>query len=281
MAEIIAVPINELEPEKFFFSEKKTKTWNFKDQQGKQQSGSQTYVELYYEKPGQKLCFLLENVRTYNGIQTTSNVKRGFMSVNLKDDHVKLLRQYVEQPVFQLSYANREVLLPGGKKIKHPAEMKIIFEGIIKEGKEKKDNPDEKWDDQLTCNVPMRKKGQQPVVDDNLCTVEDLDGRDYAWTAIESKTLKEVAVEVEKVVFKKGAIRIHGTYRMIVPEDQAKPKVTSKRRLQQRKRASTQTLQKTDNSDNVLSAKVENPVSTKISGMTPPEAKKTRPLPGQ
>lgn len=236
MTEVISIPLNELDPSKFMFSEKKSNSWNFKDKKtGKQRTGSKTYVELYYDKPGQKLSFVLNDVKSFNGIQTTDNFKRGFMSVNLKKEKSEQVRAFVDTPVFNLAFQYRNDLIKGGNKINAPAEMRIIYDGVVVEGKDKPDGSGEKWDDQLTCTVPMKKKGQQPIVDDNLCTVEDLEGRPYAWSAIEGKNLKEVAVEVDKVVFA-DKIRIQGTYRLIVPEDKAAAKVTTKRRLEQKKR---------------------------------------------
>jgi len=230
--EVVAVPLDQLDKSKFMFSEKKTKSWNFTDKKtGKQRVGAQTYTEVYYEKPGQKLCFLLEDVRSFNGVQTTDSFKRGFMSVNLKSEKSQLVRQYVDTPIFQLSFQHRASLIKGGTKIQNPSEMRIIYEGIVKTGEEKKDGTGECWDDQLTCNVPMKKKGQQAIVDDNMCTVEDLDGRLYAWSALDGKNLKEVAVEVDKVVFG-DKIRINGVYRLIVPEEMARAKVTSRRRME-------------------------------------------------
>jgi hypothetical protein len=234
--EVISIPLSELDPMKFMFSEKKTKSWNFKNKKtGKQQSGSKTYVELYYEKPGQKLCFVINDVKSFNGIQSTDNFKRGFMSINLKEDKLKEIEKYFDTPVFNLAFQNRKELLKNARNVTQPAEMRVLYHGIVTPGKEKKDSPGEKWDDQLTCSVNMKKKGQQPVVDENSCVIEDLEGRPYAWSTLDGKPLKEVAIEVDQVVFGDN-IKVQGTYRLIVPEGQEAPKVTTKRRMEQQKK---------------------------------------------
>jgi len=233
--EVVAIPITELEPSKFMFSEKKSRTWSFVDDKGKPRAGSETYVEVYYDQPGQKLCFLMEDLKSFNGVQTGKNAKKGFMSLTLKADKSEQLKKYLETPIFHLSFQNRAALIKDHAKITQPAEMRIIFNGIITPGAEKPDGTGV-WDDQMTCTVPMKKKGQQAVVDENLCTVEDLGGRPYAWSALDGKNLKEVCIEVEKVIYG-PKIRIQGVYRLIVPEDMARAKVTTARRgVEQKKR---------------------------------------------
>lgn len=235
--EVIAIPIQELDPHKFMFSAKKERTWNFKDKKtGNNRSGKQIYAEVYYEKPGQKLCFMMEDLRSFSGIQTTDSFKRGFMSINLKGDRSGQLYNAVDKPIFSLCYENRHLFMPDiAHTIVSPEMLMLLYKGVVSKGKKKKDS-DEFWDDSLTCNVPMKKKGQQVVVDDNLCQVEDMDGRPYAWSSLDGKTLKEVAVEVDKVTFDSGknTVRVNCTYRLIVPDEKARPKVTTRRRLEQK-----------------------------------------------
>jgi hypothetical protein len=239
MTDIVAMPIQDLEAEKFMFSEKKIKSWDFKNKKtGKQMKGAQPYVECYYEKPGQKLCFTIENVKSYNGVQTGENLKRGFMSVNLTEDMSKSVKKFVDSVIFQLCFNHRAELVKNGKKITSPAEMRIIYSGCVTEGKDKEDGTGECWQDQLTANVPMKRKGQQSVVDDNLCVIEDLDSKPYAWSALDGVNLREVAVEVEKVTFAE-VIRVNMLYRLITPDEKAKPRVTTKRRLEAKTTASS------------------------------------------
>ena len=130
-----------------------------------------------------------------------------------------------------MAFQNRQALIKNGAKILAPEMMRIIYEGVCVDGKLKNEkNPEEgAWDDTITGNLAMKKKGQQSVLDDNLCQIEDLDGKPYAWTALDGKNLKEVVFEVDKIVFG-DQIRVHLNYRLIVPEEKAVPKVTTKRR---------------------------------------------------
>lgn len=229
------IPFDQLEQTKFILGKKETNSWNFMDKAtNKKRSGSQTYCEVFYEKPGQKLLFLIEDCKSFSGIQTGNNMKRGFMSLNLKKELSEKVRKAIDTPLFNLAFANRKELMKNGAKIKEPAEMRIIFDGVVVDGKEKTPGSNDYWDDCLTANVPLKRKNQQPVVDDNICTIEDLDGAPYAWTALDGKKLKEVAIEIEKMTFDDKKIRVHCLYRLIVPEEKSAPKVLTKRRLAQR-----------------------------------------------
>lgn len=229
------IPYQQLDQSKFILGKKELNSWNFVDKKtNKRRTGSQTYCNVYYEKPGQKLLFLLEDCKSFSGIQTGDNMKRGFMSLNLKKEISEAVRKAVDTPLFNLAFVNRKEFMKNGAKIKEPAEMRIIFDGVVVDGKPKSEGSSEYWDDCLTANVPLKRKNQQPVLDDNICTIEDLDGVAYAWTALDGKKLKEVAIEIEKMTFDDKKIRVHCLYRLIVPEEKSAPKVLTKRRLAQR-----------------------------------------------
>ena len=237
-AEVTALSLSELIPGKFMFSEKKHRTWDFMDKKtGKNRTGGQTYVELYYEKPLQKLCFVIENVKSFSGIQTTDNFKRGFMSVSLTKAQSDAIRAAVDAPIFQLAFQCRGDLVKNGKKMVQSAEMKFMFNGVVQDGKEKKDKSGQplggNWDDSITGNIHMKKKDNQPVVDPNECEIVDLEGRPYAWSALDGKPIKELFCEVEKVTFD-DKIRVHCVFRSIVPEAKAGVKYVSRRRLEQK-----------------------------------------------
>jgi hypothetical protein len=239
--EIVALPLKELEPTKFMFSEKKTKSWDFMDQKTKtKRNGSKTITHLYYGTPGSKLCFVLNNVKSYQGIQTPESFKKGYIQFTLSKEQSQELKTYLENPVFSLCYQHKNTLIKGGNKIQAPAEMRIIYSGIIKDGKEKSEGSGEYWPDQISLDVPMKKKGQQVTVDDNLCTIEDADNTPYSWSALDGKNIAEVVVQVEEVSFGTAAgdkIRMKGVVKLISVDDKAAPKITTKRRMEQKKRS--------------------------------------------
>jgi len=272
--EIVSVDLTDLDPSKFMFSEKKTQNWDFPGKNGKQCKGSKNFVEVYYEKPGQKLCFILKDVKSFNGIQVTDNFKKSFMSITMKEDMVKLVEKYLDTPICNLLLEHKDKLLKDSKKIKDLGGLRILYDGIIKQGKDKADNPGQKWDDQMTCTVYMKKKQNQVVVDDGSCVIEDLQMRPYAWTNLDGKLLKEVAVEVEKITFG-DKIKIQGVYRLIVPDGEDKPKITSKRRMeqaQQQKQQKKRTHSELDHSGDD-STPPQATTSSTNSSATPPTAK--------
>ena len=229
----VAIPLLDLDPTKFKFSSKKTKSWDFVDKAKKKCSGSKQWVELYYENEGQKLCFALDDMKSFSGIQQGKDFKRGFMSLSMKKEISEMVRKQLDVPIFNLAFMHRKDLLKNGAKIKEPAEMRIIFNGVVTDGQEKKDEPGKNWDDNITATIPMKKKGQQVIVDDDICVIEDVQGKPYSWTALDKKPLKEVAVEIDKISFS-DKIKVEMTFRLIVPDALAVPKITTKRRLEHR-----------------------------------------------
>lgn len=245
---VVAQSLGDLQPVKFMFSKKETKKWDFFNKKtNKQTVGSNDWVEVYYEQGGQKLAFVLENVKTTTGVQSTDSFKRGFMSVTLTPEQSAQIRKAVDDPILLLAWQHREDLFRPARKMQQLIEMKHFFHGVVQDGKEKKDKdgnvqrgPDGKiqvWNDSVTGDIPMKKKSQQVVVDENLCQIVDLTDRPYAWTSLGGKVLREVVVEVDKVVFS-DKIRVHCTFKSIVPNEVGTggAKYTTKRRLE----ASTQ-----------------------------------------
>ena len=151
------------------------------------------------------------------------------MSVNLNDIVSAKVRQAVDDRMFHLCFEHRNELMKMGKKITKPSEMKIMFSGLVKDGDEKPDGTGS-YNDQITCTVPTIKKAQQVVVDTQQCAIEDLEGVPYATAGVERKNLKEVAIEIEKIVFDKE-ISVRGRFRLIVADTKAVPRVTTKRKL--------------------------------------------------
>lgn len=240
----VAHNVAELVPSKFMFSKKETKKWDFFNKTtNKQTTGSNDWVEVYYDQVGRKLAFVIENVKCNTGIQTTDNFKRGYMSVTLNEDQSKMIREKVDDPIFQLAWEHRKDLFKSGRKMEQPIEMKHSYRGVRQDGKEKKDkdknpvrgpNGDiQCWSDSVTADIAMKKKDQQPVVDENSCQIIDLNNQRYAWTSLGGKMLREVVCEVDKVVFS-DKIAVHCSFRLIVPDEVGSggARYTTKRRLE-------------------------------------------------
>jgi hypothetical protein len=241
----IALPVGELKPSDFMFSKKETRTWNFPDKNtpGKQLIGSYDYVEVFYGEPGKKLAFVIEHVKCISGIQTTTNTKRGFMSVSLTPEQSAMIRKAVDDPIFLLAFQNRDELFKQGRKIQQPMEMKFLFSGIVKDGKEKKDQsnnlvrgPDGKiqtWSDSITGDIAMTKVKNQVEVDKHQCQIIDLNDSPYSWTSLSSKNIRELIVQVDCVKFT-DKIRVQLSFKLIVPDEKGggARQLTTKRRLE-------------------------------------------------
>jgi hypothetical protein len=247
-AEVIP-SVSEVNKSDMILSDKKVKSWNWTDKEGKTHAGSQDYAELYYKESGKKMAIALTDVRTINGIQTTNDGKRGFMSINLTDEQSSDIQKKVDDSIFNLVFDQRKDLLKQGNKISHPSEIRLMFKGFIKEGDEKKDGG--RWNDQITVSVPMKKKSNQLVVDDNICSVEDLEGNPYNWMGLDRQKLKDVVIEVEKIVLGKD-ISLRGVLRMVVPDAKARPRVTTKRKLEQSDKDVSDTRETEDDSNDTL-----------------------------
>lgn len=224
---VIANQLSDLKPTEFMMGEPQTKSWNFTDKTGKQLNGSNNWVEIYYKTPGHKLNFIVENVKT-SGVKTDTDMRRGFMSITLSPEQSAQIRKAVDDPIFMLAWQNREKLYKMGRKMTQPIEMKFAYRGVVKDGAERKDangvvqrGGDGKvqvWADSITCNIPMKRQGNQVVVDAHQCQVVDLQERNYAWTGLEGKQLREVVIEVEKVVFN-DKVTVHCNFKLIVPNE--------------------------------------------------------------
>lgn len=224
-----AVHIDDIETTDIRLSEKKIRSWTWMEE-GQPKKREQVYAEVYYGKTGKNPFILnLSDIRTINGVQITARYKSGFMSVNLNDILSAKVREVVDDQIFRLCFEHRNEFMKMGKKITKPSEMKIMFSGLVKDGDEKPDGTGS-YNDQITCTVPTTKKGQQVVVDTQQCAIEDLEGSPYATAGVERKTLKEVAIEIEKIVFDKE-ISVRGRFRLIVADTKVAPRVMTKRKL--------------------------------------------------
>jgi hypothetical protein len=222
-----AVHVSDIHPSNILLSKKQTKVWKWMED-GQQKKREQVFVDVFYGSPGNKLLLNFNDVRTINGVQITSKFNSGFMSVNLKEELSTQIREAVDNEIFRLCFDRRAELLKQGKKISNPSEMKIMFTGLVKDGDERPDGG--AYDDQITCTVPTKKHGQQVVVDAIECPIEDLDGKAFQSVALERKSIKDLVIEIDKVVFGKE-ITVRGRYRYIVADTKAVPRVMTKRKL--------------------------------------------------
>ncbi len=234
--EVVALPLSDLIHTKFMLGPKKIKSWNFKDKvSGKQNTGSQVWSHVYYDQENTPLMFSIDEVKSYSGMQTGKDLKSGFMSVSLQKELSDQIRAKVDTPLFNLAFLHRKTHWGAkGAKVTDPMEMRISYYGVVSDGKEKSPGSEDHYDDSLTANIAMKRTKQQPVVNLDLCSVEDAEGNAFSINALEGKVLKEVVIHVEKIVFALDKIRVHCNYRLIVVDEKAAPKVTTRRRLTQK-----------------------------------------------
>lgn len=230
LSPVVVEELKDLDPSKIIISGKKMYTYNFKDKTtGQMTSASQPYVEVYYGQPGQKLQFLLPDMISYGGIAKASQ-KKAFMGFSLKKEMSDLIKQKIHAPIITQLFSNIRTLAPS-KDYPQKMFLEHDFRGMVQKGNVRDENTGERWNDSMPCNVMMKKVQGQWTIDDNLCQVEDLDGKPYSWTALGGKNLAEVIVEVEKMkLLPDKGFSFNVFVRGIVSEEKAAPKVISQRR---------------------------------------------------
>lgn len=277
----MALELDDIKKDKLMLSDRKVRTWNYM-QNGDHKNGSEVYAEVYYGKKGRKLQFSVSDVYTNTGIRPTVSKKRGYMAISLKKEVSKLIRQAVGQPLLELVFNNRVEMMPKkGSKFKEISHISFLWKGIVTEGEDKGDGSGETWNDSIICNVPMKRKGQQPIVDSNLCDVEDLDGETYAWAGLDKKRLKEVVLQVDKITFGKEIV-VRCTYRLIVADDKTQPRTMTKRKLEQQKKKFELQKRKADqsNQSNIQQEDRKGKVEEQANEVDPPSGENIQNLPG-
>lgn len=230
----VEVPlVNEIQPDDVKMSTRKENKWNWVEN-GEMKTRSETYA-LALNSAGQPLKFTLTDVRTVNGIQTgkkfTNKKGSAYMSINLTPEQSAEVKRFIDARLFDLCYANKNYL-KRGNQINHKQQMEMLFTGIVKQGNEKSDGSGDRWPDQITANVPTKIHQKQMVVDEAVCTIEDLNGSPFSWLGLQQTTrLAEVVIEVTKIVFK-DTISVRAQYRLITPDTQTVAKVTTQRKRQ-------------------------------------------------
>jgi hypothetical protein len=243
--EIVAVDIEEFDPEKMQISAVQTKKWSYKNDQGVQCNGSYPWVEVWYEKPKQAICVLLNDVRTNNGIQTSTKYNMLFMSMNLTDEQSTALKEKIDNRIAELLFSVKKEFLKGCPtlaQMKKPSDLAILMRPVVQAGQPKDDGTEDCYNDQITVSVPSKKENKQVVVNKEVCTISDINGKPYAWAGI-SGQLKEMAFGITMIKYDEQ-IKINTEARIITPADAAKAKVTTKRKLEQDKETKVQNKKK-------------------------------------
>jgi hypothetical protein len=234
-APIIEVPsVLEVNPAFIALTGKKVQEVTF-GEGAERQTNRIVYTEAYYNGNTRKLCFTVPDVRTYRGIELSTKSSRpsGYIRLSLSPEQAKMIREKVDDPLFENLFANRASLIKDGKDIKDPLEIRRMFKGLVQTGDEKADTPGTYWPDSMILNVAMRRSGAQIVVDDASCSVTDIGGVDYGWSNIGNKVLDEVCIQVDRIRLEDTKFAVKGVCKFLTIKEKAEPKFTSKRRLEQ------------------------------------------------
>lgn len=237
--EFVAPLVEDMDPLKYSLSKKKTRVFNWVDDNGESMTRRRPYTEAWYEKKDNKACFVLNNVKTYKGIQISKKFKKptGFMVLSLSDEQANLVKEKVDKVLFNLIFVNRKELLKDGKDIEDPREIIRMYKGVVKKGEEKQNEPGKFWQDSVIAGVTLRQEGPNTVPDENVCPIEDLEGKPYAWTGLQGKTLEEVGVEIERIDLEPTEFKVKLNICFITSKEKSRAKVTSRRRMQQTKKS--------------------------------------------
>jgi hypothetical protein len=232
---VIATDLSEIDPQKIMLSPVMTYKWSYKNKETNEMcNGSYPYVHVYYEKPKQTLCVLMTDVRTNNGIQTATKYPSLFMSNSLTEEQSKMLREKIDDRIAELLFEVRQQFLkgyPSLSKLKQPSDLGLLMRPLVTEGQLKGDGSDDKYNDQITTTVPSKKQNKQVVVNTDACTIEDINGKPYAWAGMGATTLKEMAFSISKICYN-DQIKYTTEARIIVPTETSREKVTTKRKLE-------------------------------------------------
>jgi len=240
MAQVVEAPlVEDLDPLKFGLTKKKNRIFNWTDDNGEALTRRRPYTDAWYQNKDRKASFVLTNVKTYKGVQISKKFKKptGFLVFSLTDEQSTMIKDKVDKPLFNLIFVNRTDLLKDGKDIQDPREIIRMYKGVVKKGEEKKDEPGKYWQDSIIAGVTLRQDGPNIVPDENVCPIEDLEGKPYAWTGLQGKTLEEVGVEIERIDLENTEFTVRLNVCFITSKEKARPKYTSRRRMQQKKTA--------------------------------------------
>jgi hypothetical protein len=177
----------------------------------------------------------MEDVRINSGIQTSAKYPNlMLLSGSLTEEQSKLLREKIEDRIAELLFEVRHQFLKGYggiSKLKQPSDLLILMRSLVTEGQPKGDGTDDKYNDQITTTVPSKKQNKQVVVNTDVCTIEDINGKPYAWAGMGATTLKEMAFSINKISYSEQ-IKYATEARIIVPSETSREKVTTKRKLE-------------------------------------------------
>jgi hypothetical protein len=97
---VIATELSEIDPQKIFLSAVLTHKWSYKSN-----GRNVPYVHVFYEKPKQTLCILMEDVRINSGIQTSAKYPNLMLM-----SQSKMLREKIEDQIAELLFEVRHQL---------------------------------------------------------------------------------------------------------------------------------------------------------------------------
>ena len=235
------------------FSNEKKNEWQYKDNNGTPCTRTQRYFEVYTSNSDQdkKFCFTLCDVKTINGIQTSTKFAKGsaLISVNLTKEQSAMVRNNVNQPIYDLVYKNRVAVFKNKSKtdqMTHPSLMQALFMGIVKNGEDKNDGSGTQWNDQITASVPFKKKSSEIIVNENLCRVEDIEGNVFPWSNLDKQKIKEIVFEIDRVTASDTEAKVRCNCRLIVVDAKSAPKIMTKRKLEDSKQKPNNKKQKVE-----------------------------------
>jgi hypothetical protein len=236
--EVIAIDLEDLDSEKIMISPVMTKKWSYKHKEtGEMCTGSYPYVLIYYEKQKQGLFVTFNDIRTNNGIQTSAKYSSLFLSCNLTEEQSAMAKKKIDDRVAELLCEVRQQFLKGHSnlgKIKQPSDVSFLMRPFVQDGQLKGDGSEDKYNDQITTTVPSKKVNKQVVVNEDVCTIEDTNGKPYAWAAIGGQSLSSLTLGIVSVKMDE-VIKYTTEARIIVPTETSRAKVTTKRKLEQAK----------------------------------------------
>jgi len=240
--------IKSLNPGDIRVSGLQNRTWKWNNPDGTKGQRTQQYAEVYHGTGDKKLIVALEleedaddrrGLRCINGVQLNQQWGKGWMTVNLPKSLSEQIKSKIDDTIFNLIYQRRESLLKRGKEMTEPVAMKVIYNGLVKAGEEKPDGSGDRWDDQITLDVPVKRDRNRTElnVDEEKCCVEDPKGNFSSWKTLQRSDLLQVVIQIDKVLLGND-IRVKGSYRLVVSKNETFERIVTKRKLMQRMESS-------------------------------------------
>jgi hypothetical protein len=158
-------------------------------------------VQVWYERPGQSLCVVFSNVKSFFGVQVL-NARHLFLSTQITMSESSKLRQIYNR-ILKLLFPIRIQFLSGFKnvnKITAPYQMRYMVSDPIQTGHMM---PVAGGDHQYTVLVPSRFLNNTQVVDCEACVVSGTEHKDCKNTC-QGKTLAQLCIQIGPVYYKEA-----------------------------------------------------------------------------